>query len=308
MSTATIQASEPREDRATSAAETFRWNLKAGQKFKVQLEQKMTQVIDMGIGEQEMPMSFTMHMSWTVDEATENEFKVTQIVDRVTMNMSLPGMGDVEYDSASDKKPEGMASQFATVLKPLVGLKILQTLNGRGQSVKCEIDPEALKGLTSAGMGGQFASEETLKNLIGQTACVFPEEAVEKGGTWEDQFAVNNQMGKMTTNAKFTYDGPEQVDGKQMEKISVVSTISVEASEDAPVEVDITKQDNKGTVYFDNNAGYIAKAVGTQAMSMTVVTQGTEITVVSNGTVTFTVTPDDGTTPPPESSEEKSGG
>jgi hypothetical protein len=294
FSAVVLRAGGPGDHGSTAQQEEFRWKLKAGQKFKVQVDQKMTQRIDMGTGEQEMPMSFAMFMSWTVDEATEDEFKITQTIDRVTLAMTLPGMGDIEYDSHSAEEPEGMAVQFAGVLEPLIGLKIHQTLNGRGESVECEIDADALEALNSAGMGAQFASEDTLKNLIGQSACVFPELAVSQGDSWNDEFSVMNQMGKMITSAKYTYDGPEEVDGKSLQKISVESTVAVEGTDDAPVEVEIKEQENKGTVWFDNAAGYITSATGTQKMTMTVVTMGQEISLVTDGTSSFTVTPDDG--------------
>lgn len=288
-----LRADEP----TTGAAETLRWKLKKGQKFKVQLGQEMKQVLDMGAGQQEMPMRFAMYMSWNVDEATESEYTVTQTIDRITMGMSLPGMGEVEYDSASEEEPEGFAQSFAGSLSPLIGVKIVQTINGRGQSVKCEIDAEALAKLESGNMGAQFASEDMLKNMIAQSACVFPEEDIQKGANWEDQFSVKNQFGEMITKAKYTYDGNEQVDGKSVEKISVVSEVAMEPSGESPVEVEITKQDNKGTVYFDNAAGYVSSATMNQTMTMVIQAMGQEINVDSVGAVTFSIKPDDGSAP-----------
>ncbi len=289
-----IRGDGPRSDRSNVQSEELRWKLKAGQNFRIELDQDMKQTFDMGGSEQEMPMKFTMFMSWTVDEATETEFQVTQIIDRIKMSMSLPGMGDVSFDSDSEEPPSGFAEQFASSMQPLVGLKIAQTLNSRGQTVKCEIDPAALEGLKNAGMGGQFASEEMLKNMVSQSACVLPESAIDKGASWDDQFSVDNQMGKMITSAKYTYEGKETLDGKSLEKISVNSSVNIEPAADAPVEVEIAKQDNKGTVYFDNDAGYVSSATMTQSMTMNVTTMGQEINVITTGTVTFSMKPDDG--------------
>lgn len=285
-----------RADQPGGDGEELRWKLKAGQHFKIELDQDMKQTIDSAAGAQDVPTRFTMYMSWNVEEAKENEFKIAQVIERITMTMSAAGFGDVEFDSAKDEELEGIAAIIAGGLKPLVGLKIKQTINGRGESISCEIDPAKLEELkaASAGGGGQFANPDTLKNLIGQSACVLPEAAVEKGANWEDQFTAESQMGKMITTAKYTYEGSETLDGKSLDKIAVVSTVAVEAGEDSQAEVEITKQDNKGTVYFDNNAGYIASAVLNQSMTMNVATMGQEFTVVTVGTVTMTLTPDDG--------------
>jgi hypothetical protein len=81
----TTRGDGPRSDGSKAQSEELRWKLKAGQKFNIELDQDMTQSFEVGGGEQEMPMKFTMYMSWNVDEATESEFKVTQIIDRIKM-------------------------------------------------------------------------------------------------------------------------------------------------------------------------------------------------------------------------------
>jgi hypothetical protein len=273
--------------------EDFRWNLQPGQKFKVEYDQDIKQSMDAGFGEQEMPMRYTMSMSWDVKSAEGGEFRVAQTIDRIKLTASLPGLGDIEYDSSSEEEPEGFASQFAEGLKPLIGLTIDQTLNDRGVSVKCDIDEEVLQQLQNSQMGAQFANADTLKNLIAIAACSFPEKGVVKGEPWTSDQTVANAMGDITTSSTYTYEGDETVNGKSLQKIKVESKMDIKPSENATVEIELGEQSSDGVVYFDNAQGRVDHAVMNQSIKMTVLAQGQEIPVTTTGKMTFTITPAD---------------
>ncbi len=303
-----VRADNPRERRLQTQSADLRWKLKQGQKFRIEFDQDLTQTMDIGGGEQEIPMHYTMFMSWTVDEVHENEFKMTQTIDRIKLSMSS-FMGDVDFDSDKKDEAEGLAAQIAKGMEPLVGLKILQTMNQCGKSVKFEMDSSVLKDLSNNPLTSQFASEEMFKNLVGHSACVFPEAGVEIGKSWNDEFTIPNQMGTTTTTGKYTYEGSENVEGRSLDKISVVSTIAMTPSENSPMEVDISEQDNKGVIYFDNEEGRITKSAMDMSMTMTITTMGQEIKVTNKGKSTFTIKLDDGssdTTPDTETTANKS--
>ncbi len=286
-------ADNPRDSFAREQTDELRWKLKQGQKFKVELDQKITQTMDLGGGEQDIPVHYTMFMTWTVDEVHDNEFTMTQTIDRIKLSMSS-FMGDVDYDSDKEQEAEGMAAQIVEGIKPLVGLKIIQTMNHCGKSVKCEMDSKLLEELSKNPMTSQFASEEMFKNLVGQTACIFPEGGVEIGKSWDDEFTIPNQMGTTKTTGKYTYEGSETIDGRPYDKISVVSKIALTTKEDSPVEVEVDEQDNKGVIYFDNEEGRITKSTMDMSMSMTVNTGGQELKIKNSGKSTFTMKLDDG--------------
>ena len=84
-------------------------------------------------------------MSWHVDDVSDSEFTVTQVIERIKLSTSNPFMGDVEYDSDSAEELEGPAAQIAGALESLVGLKMVQTLNTRGETIKTEVDDPPLR-------------------------------------------------------------------------------------------------------------------------------------------------------------------
>jgi hypothetical protein len=290
--------------------DALRWQLSAGQKLSIEISHDITQLIDAGGGEQEVPVKFTMFMTWSVVDVANKEFKIEQTVNRIKLSMTAPMAGEVDYDSDSDETPEGFAEQVVGGLEPLVGSSMIVTMNERGQTVNFEVDPALLEKMKSSSMGPSFASEDTLKNMIGHAACTFPEEGVSIGKSWTDELKTTSATGNMTTTSTYTYDGHENVDGKALEKISVKSLIAIEPSAEAadPMEVQVDKQDNTGVVYFDSAAGHVTQATINQNMEMTLNAMGQEIAVKTKGKTTLSIKPGGEAAPTDKPPVEKSGG
>ncbi len=243
---------------------TLRWKLKEGQTFEVVTVQKVKTSIDSPAGAMDIPMDMTVDMQWKVTEASDKEFKLEQTITRYRMNMTMPmGGGDVNIDT-DNKEPLGFpAEMIAGGLKNMINVPFHMTMNGQGEIVKFEV-PEEMTAENAAG-GGQGFTPESVKQMAAMT--FFPEKAVVEGDTWDNETTAQMPgMGEMTIANKFTYQGMEKVDGKDLCKIAVESAITLKADENAEAQFNMDNAKGKSTIYFDNVAGVIVRIVGDQNM------------------------------------------
>jgi hypothetical protein len=291
-----VRANEPGQPlrNASRPQEDLRWNLKKGQKFKVEFRQNSKQTIEMNGNTQEMPTESAMQMTWLVDDVNDNEISMTQTIDRITLRSTLPNRGDIDYDSARNEELDGIAGQFAQTFDLVVGQKLKQTIDRRGNSIKFEMDPAVVKQLQNVQLPTPLSNPDTLKQLIAQLSCIFSDKPVSSGDSWEHKLELNNTLGKMVTASKYTYAGSEVVNGTSLEKISVAQTLNIEPKESSPVEIKIESQDNNGVVYFNKAEGRVSHASINQNMTMLFESLGNEAKMSSVGKLEFTIVPDDG--------------
>jgi len=135
-------------------------------------------------------------------------------------------------------------------------------------------------------------SEEALVSLVKQASHGFPTEAVNKGDTWKAKTeSPIPQLGKMVSDVTLTYAGPEQVDGKTLERIDIEMTMKLAPKEagDAP-RITLKDQKSGGTLYFDNIAGRLSHSKIVQNMVMEIGFGGQNLTqdITQNATVRLT--------------------
>lgn len=253
---------------AESRADTvLRWKFNAGETIRYVMVQKMIMTQKMEGMPKGVPVTITMtqtaDMSWAVQSVdADGVASITQTFDRMRMKMESPQGIMLDYDSASDKEPEGMVKMFASVLKAMVNKPISMKVTPRGEVSDVHVPQAMIDGFTKLPgmekMSG-FFSEDTLKEMSG--IGELPEEAVSKGDTWTDEKEISFPMfGKMHVKVSNQYLGSETRDGKPLEKIAVTQEMDIKPGEEqAPFVVKMKVHKSSGTTYFDNVAGRFAE-------------------------------------------------
>ena len=95
--------------RGLALQEPLRWKFETGQKLNYNMVQDMTIGVAGGpLGEQNMTIHQVMNMIWNVVDAKEGgDAVIRQKFDRVQTKMTMPPVGVIEYDSASDQSARG---------------------------------------------------------------------------------------------------------------------------------------------------------------------------------------------------------
>jgi hypothetical protein len=215
---------------------------------------------------QDMSMQMTSLVSQVDDDGT---IHLQQTIDRIIMTMQIPGQGELKFDSASEQEPQGIAKMIGDMLKPMVGAKITQTMNDRGEVRDFKVAEEAVKGMQANPMMKQFFSEDSLKEMMTKGSAVLPEQAIEKGYTWTSAMEVNNPVGKVKTDTAYVYQGEEERGGTVLDKIGLKFTMSFgEGTGFMGAKIKMTDQDSSGTMYFDAEAGHFAETEIKQKMAL----------------------------------------
>jgi hypothetical protein len=113
----------------------------------------------------------------------------------------------------------------------------------------------------------EMVSEASLREQIQGEFNFLPDKPVKPGDQWERQFTIPaGPLGTFNLRQKLTYDGTETVEGKVLDRIRSTATATYtlpKAAGDLPVKVskgEILEQDWKGTLWFDREAGRLARS------------------------------------------------
>jgi hypothetical protein len=242
------------------AQKMLRFKFTPGQTFKYQMVQTMD--LSMRQGENAVPMAFTtkqiMDMTWTVESvAAEGGIVIAQKTDRIQMKMQSAQGVVMEYDTASEEEPEGMARSVAPLYESMVREPIRTTLTPRGEVKDMKLPQGMLENLNKAvgqGPAGNVFSEDWMKQ-IGQMG-VLPERPVQPGDTWtrEDSWKMPG-IGEQKVESSFRYEGPETRDGKTLEKISMSMRFKPGEEKEKGM-VALSENEAEGINYFDAESGH----------------------------------------------------
>ncbi len=266
---------------STAQAETeLRWKFKTGEKSNFEMKMEMTQETKAGDMPFTVKISQLMDMTWEVAEvAADGSATMNQTIDRVRMEMTLPQGPAIKYDTESpDKAPgtEMLAKMFdAMVGKPFV-LRV--TPLGTVEDFKAPAGMlEALKNSPMAQAGGMF-SEDGLKQMISQSMLPLPEKAVSEGTTWEKKAEVQTPpFGKQMTTTEYKFVGPQDRDGKKLDRIDVALDMKIEPAEGAEAKLTLKDNEASGEVFWDNAGGKPVESNINSKMTFTLAVGGMTI-------------------------------
>jgi hypothetical protein len=283
---------------ASSAAKadvTLRYKFNDGEQLHYEMEQKMNMEINAAGQNTRIATEQTIDMTWKILSVDKDgTAKMTQKIDRVRLMMDGLPTGKLEFDSKEGKDIDGPVGQAITpILKALAGAEFDVTMDAQGKITNFKIPPdlaEAFKNRPAGagGAGGDLFSAEGLKHMVGQGSMVFPSQPIAKGKTWEQQFDMKLPTGgKMKMVNELTYGGPATANGKKFEKIMMKPKMTLEAGENAAIQMELKDQDSKGEANFDNEAGRLDNMNMTQIMNMAITVNGMTLDQKTEGKVTM---------------------
>ena len=276
------------------AQTTLKYKFKEGEKLNYVLEINQKQTINVMGNEIETGTTQTMDMTWTVKEAKGGKAQVVQSVDRLRMKVDS-AFGGFEFDSKDGKEPEGQIGMLiGPVLNAMAKAEFIVTMTEQGEITETKLSEKLIEAIKSnpllQQMGGSF-SEEGMKNLMGQQGgAVLSKDAVKKGETWNTKSeAKTPPLGLTKLNNTYTYQGPEERDGVNVEKVDVKTEMTIEPLDNADVqfEAKVKSSEVKGTIYFDNKAGRLVGTTTNTKMSMELNAMGNVFDMVQDQTVTL---------------------
>ena len=254
---------------ATATDSTIRWKFSKGQKYKLKMNQLMTQSMTLQGNPVQTTNNTTTYMTWDVKEVNdEGVALVESTVERMTMSMNTP-MGQVEIDTDTESDAAGMATQIGSVVRPMIGVKMTQKMTPRGAISDVQIPEEALAGLKNSQVGQSAMNIDQIKEMSTKVSPVFPEEELKIGDSWNQTSTTKMPIGSIAIDNTYKYEGTTTVDDRLAHRIGITMKMDFPKSEG--VEITVSDQDTTGTLYFDQEKGSIIKSEVDQDMTLKII-------------------------------------
>ena len=263
----------------SAQAETLlRWKFEKGQKTHMVITQEMQMKMVMQENPVLMTTTSTMEFDWEVTALDEQGVAtMSMTTDRIRMKMKGPQGVMMEYDSQSDKKPEGMAAMMAPMFKGMLNKPYTTKMDSRGKILEMKLPQglaESMNKLPGGAQLGSMFTEESMKGMA--EIATFPEKPLKPDDTWTRTATIKNPVGgDMITETTFRYVGSEVRDGRELEKITM--DVKMRVGEGGNVKMKITDQATKGTIYFDNAAGQFVSSESKSKMKMKISVLGQDM-------------------------------
>jgi len=261
-----------------AGAQELRYKFQSGSKLEYVSEMKQNMKMSAQGQEIDMKVNMTFEFAMSVDsvDTATGSAKMKYKFGKVKMTMEGGPFGNMEYDSTSDKEPEGPLAMAAPIFKALTQSEITMTVSPLGEVSDVKY-PEKLKdelqNVGGGGPGGNMFSEDQLKQMMNNPVFRLPKEPVSNGTTWENKtdMKMPQNMGTMKIVNKFTYAGK----AGQLEKIDQKIDMKLEPSPDAQFQLNMKTKEASGTILFDNAKGRIQEMTNKTVSEMELGALGT---------------------------------
>ncbi|MCA1686203.1 MAG: DUF6263 family protein [Planctomycetia bacterium] len=256
---------------ARAAAPALSWKFTEGDALHYQMDQKTVTQVKGPNQDIKTTVTQTIDTTWSVGSVDKGsgDATMTQTIDRVRTRIEFP-FGAFDYDSKSDKAPEGpLAAGIVPTLKALVGARFQYKMSPQGELSDIQVPATLLKALKEAGPATSnvgMSSEDGLKNMINESSLILPRDA-EKGKPWNRKTRIPSPpVGTMLLDKTYTYTGTDP----EGEKITLDVKVNLEPDPKSNVDIKLGNQEGKGTFHFDSKAGRVVNSTVSEKIEMVI--------------------------------------
>jgi len=179
-----------------------------GPNAKYEYLSESVQNIKQSVMGQEMPMEMEMNATYLMEvkNKTPQEINTQMTYQGFTFSVSSPMM-NIKYDS---KKPIDNPSEMGKMIERMFSAIIdksftmvvapngsVKSVSGMGAIIESMLSAISADGQAAAQMAAQMSqqfSDENIKNMLGQSFFVYPDDAIKVGDSWnmENTMSINN--------------------------------------------------------------------------------------------------------------------
>ncbi len=279
------------------AVEGLRWNFKAGETLRFSIEQKSSMAAKAMGNERKSNQTQTVEMSWKVLALdASGEAEITQKMDRIRLRAEMPPLMPLEFDSAASKGDQPGFEAVTRQLRSLAGAEFTFKMKPNGEITDIKLSEETLKRLRESTPGGApeaGVSEKAVKDnlLVQLSPPTLPDGPIEPGKSWSPKATrIPLPFATLVMEKTFTNQGPDPKSANLL-LVSVETTVKLEPIEGVDVKATIRKQEGKGTMSFDGQAGRLVSIRLTQKLDVAIVQAGQSIDQATEMTTSMSLLP-----------------
>jgi len=245
----------------------LRWHFKEGEKLRYTIEEKM--MTKMKAQEKRsfvMSQNLVLDTTWTV-QRVDKSGKAALSVTIQRIRFQADGEADakvkIKYDSKDGKEPKDQpAKGVAQMFQAMVAGPITLDMSALGEVSNLKLSEKTTAALQTdlgrelAGFFGDTFAPEGIQRRLTEAMVILPKDAPATGGSWKHSAAADVAKPAGTYLRTYTYKGSETRQGREVERIDVKAEL-VPTGEKG---LKIKKQSGQGVIYFDRDAGTMAKS------------------------------------------------
>ncbi len=231
---------------ASASAQTLlRWKLKAGDTFKVEIEQQTDSQVGFSGKMAKTQIELKLTLAWKVAAASDSGFTIRQIVEQIYEKITTQDMGAIEFDSAASARPSGQARELAESIKPLIGAEFELVMTPRGEITSATPVNDVAKALLAAADKStpDTSSQEGLQQMLRRPLIVLPEKEAKAGDTWTATSDRTTAAGPLKLETTYRLDG---IDNNSVARI----TMTAKAQAGPGSKTAIKEHQDSGTISF----------------------------------------------------------
>jgi hypothetical protein len=248
-----------------SAQGVLTWKLNSGEQLNYVITQETDMQLEVAGQRQSMKLIQVMDLAWKITDVTATEAKMDQVITRIRLSSSGGAIEAFAFDTenaAQDDSP--VARSIAGVFGKVTNESFQVTMKNNGQIAAVEVPESILKTLPATGV----VTEQTLRQMMTQSAVTFPSTAVVENDSWQSNQTVDVQFGTMKIGSELTYRKRDAASGHAV--ITIVPKISIVADESSPQQVAMKSSEGSGTIHFDTERGRVVTSELDLTMQMQV--------------------------------------
>lgn len=240
---------------------TLRWKFPPGRTANYTTSQDLKVQRKEGDKPEEFYSKQTTNMTWLAESIDDDgNAHITQTVSRVRMQSK--GLGkEVVFDSNDEKASAGADQASLQALCAALYQPVYLIIDPRGNVVDVRLSgafSEKLKQVPQNEPLTAAFSRDNIKQMVNMNTLVLPDEALDKGTTWDQQATLFDPVaGKQKLVTTYRYDGQEEHDGRKLDKISATAKVSRADEKAAAQWFTVKDQKSNGVIWFDRDAGRV---------------------------------------------------
>ncbi len=133
------------QDKPSAASSVLAWKFKEGLALRADVNQKMTQSMDLNGQKSNIEQSTEMNMDWKILSIdSDGNANVESILKRAVMTMKSPQTGDIVVDTDKPEDTGEIGKNLGSLLRPLVNAKCTQKMAPTGEITEVKIPDDVM--------------------------------------------------------------------------------------------------------------------------------------------------------------------
>lgn len=269
------------------AQQTIQWKFQVGQQWQLAIDQQtesLTQVSDQQL---KVQVQVSLTEQWRVLSVEENGLATIEraLGDIKIVLRSAPD-NEINFDSTRQRNAPGAARELGKALGPILKQPMQIQLNPQGAVVNVVLSDKLKANLAEvSGLLGDFFSPQSIKEQLVSLGRL-PAGPVTVGDSWSVDVKTPSELGTLSLERTFAYDGQKEVTGGSVSEILVSGTASLQpASKPQGRQVELKQHKLSGVIRFDAARGQLRESEERQTLLME--TRYRELKVQSRVTTTI---------------------